>query len=109
MHVQPCAFSAFKQAASKPGMTVQMLCTRPREEWRADVGSRHKALEQFTKEDARVQFLRILRTLPYGTPSWHLTHLLSLKGGSILCMQMRPPACNYKCSALRRTFPVGQQ
>lgn len=40
--------------------------TRPREEWRADVGARYKVLEQFSKEDARLQFLRILRSLPYG-------------------------------------------
>lgn len=40
--------------------------TRPREEWRADVGARYRALEQFSKEDARLQFLRILRSLPYG-------------------------------------------
>ncbi len=40
--------------------------TRPREEWRADVTARYRALEQFSKEDARLQFLRILRSLPYG-------------------------------------------
>lgn len=40
--------------------------TRPREEWRADVAARYRALEQFSKEDARLQFLRILRSLPYG-------------------------------------------
>ena len=31
-----------------------------------DVVSRYRALEQFSKEDARLQFLRILRSLPYG-------------------------------------------
>lgn len=40
--------------------------TRPRDEWRHDVTSRYRALEQFSKEDARLQFLRILRSLPYG-------------------------------------------
>lgn len=45
-----------------------MLTTRPREEWKSDVATRYKALEQFSKEDARVQFLRILRSLPYGAP-----------------------------------------
>lgn len=40
--------------------------TRPRDEWLADVMGRYKALEQFSKEDARLQFLRILRSLPYG-------------------------------------------
>ncbi|KAK9831534.1 hypothetical protein WJX81_006588 [Elliptochloris bilobata] len=47
-------------------VTKQVLMTRPREEWKVDVLSRYKALEQFSKEDARLQFLRILRSLPYG-------------------------------------------
>ncbi len=46
---------------------TQLLMTRPRDEWRHDVTSRYRALEQFSKEDARLQFLRILRSLPYGT------------------------------------------
>ena len=46
--------------------SMQVLMTRPREEWALDVGARYKALEQFSKEDARLQFLRILRSLPYG-------------------------------------------
>ena len=32
-----------------------------------NIESRYKALENFTQEDARLQFLRILRSLPYGT------------------------------------------
>ncbi|KAK9917170.1 hypothetical protein WJX75_001536 [Coccomyxa subellipsoidea] len=44
----------------------QVLMTRPREEWKHDVSGRYKALEKFSKEDARLQFLRILRSLPYG-------------------------------------------
>lgn len=44
----------------------QVLMTRPRDEWRLDVGARYRTLEQFSKEDARMQFLRILRSLPYG-------------------------------------------
>ncbi len=40
--------------------------TRRVEEWRQDVSARYRALEQFSKEDARLQFLRILRSLPYG-------------------------------------------
>ena len=44
----------------------QVLMTRPREEWRNDVSARYKVLEHFSKEDARLQFLRILRSLPYG-------------------------------------------
>ncbi len=47
-------------------MPMQVLMTRPRDEWRQDVGARYRALEQFSKEDARLQFLRILRSLPYG-------------------------------------------
>ncbi len=39
---------------------------RPREEWRSDVTTRYKSLGQFTKDDARMQFLRIIRSLPYG-------------------------------------------
>ncbi len=39
---------------------------RPRDEWRSEVSARYRALEQFSKEDARLQFLRILRSLPYG-------------------------------------------
>ena len=45
---------------------TQMLMTRPREEWLHDVAARYRALEQFTQEDSRLQFLRILRSLPYG-------------------------------------------
>jgi hypothetical protein len=46
--------------------------TRPREEWHMDVLSRYRALEQFTKEEARIQFLRILRSLPYGNSVFFL-------------------------------------
>ena len=49
------------------GGHMQVLMTRPREEWKHDVAGRYKALEKFSKEDARLQFLRILRSLPYGT------------------------------------------
>lgn len=31
---------------------------------------RYKALSEFSKEDARAQFLRILRTLPYGSSTF---------------------------------------
>ena len=48
---------------------VQVLMTRPRDEWRQDVSGRYKVLEHFSKEDARLQFLRILRSLPYGAPA----------------------------------------
>ena len=40
--------------------------SRPRDEWKQDVMGRYKALAQFSKEDARVQYLRIIRSLPYG-------------------------------------------
>lgn len=40
--------------------------TRPREEWWAEVVGRYRQLVQFSKEDARLQFLRVLRSLPYG-------------------------------------------
>lgn len=43
---------------------------RPREEWLHDCGTRYRALEHFSKEDARLQFLRILRSLPYGAPAY---------------------------------------
>ncbi|CAD7703005.1 unnamed protein product [Ostreobium quekettii] len=47
-------------------MSRQFLMTRPREDWKLDVMSRYNALSQYTKEDARMQFLRVLRSLPYG-------------------------------------------
>ncbi len=40
---------------------------RPREEWQREVEVRYKQLVQYSKEDARLQFLRFLRSLPYGT------------------------------------------
>lgn len=52
--------------------SVQVLMTRPRDEWISDVSGRYRALEQFSKEDARLQFLRILRSLPYGTRNDHV-------------------------------------
>ncbi len=39
---------------------------RPREEWLHDVGVRYRQLLQFSKEDAKLQFLRFLRSLPFG-------------------------------------------
>eukprot|EP00884_Botryococcus_braunii_P012518 jgi/Botrbrau1/21267/Bobra.39_2s0057.2 len=47
-------------------ITKPVLMTRPRDEWIADVSTRYRTLEQFSKEDARLQFLRILRSMPYG-------------------------------------------
>ena len=47
-------------------MVRSILTSRPRAEWAQDVMSRYKALAQFSKDDARLQFLRIIRSLPYG-------------------------------------------
>ncbi len=37
--------------------------------WAFEFGKDIAGLEQFSKEDARLQFLRILRSLPYGARS----------------------------------------
>mmetsp|Transcript_42095 Transcript_42095/g.51065 ORF Transcript_42095/g.51065 Transcript_42095/m.51065 type:complete len:1267 (-) Transcript_42095:505-4305(-) len=47
-------------------VTKQVMLTRPTAEWLDDICERYKKLEQFSKEDARLQVLRILRSLPYG-------------------------------------------
>ncbi|GBF96810.1 hypothetical protein Rsub_09666 [Raphidocelis subcapitata] len=57
-------------AACERFITRQVFGTRPRDEWRADVGARYKALAEYSKDEARAQFLRILRTLPYGSSSF---------------------------------------
>ncbi|KAI6700301.1 hypothetical protein NL676_014625 [Syzygium grande] len=44
----------------------QIAITRAKREWELDILSRYRSMEHFTKDDARQQFLRILRTLPYG-------------------------------------------
>ncbi|OMO83366.1 hypothetical protein COLO4_22572 [Corchorus olitorius] len=44
----------------------QIAITRARKEWELDILSRYSSMEHLTKDDARQQFLRILRTLPYG-------------------------------------------
>ncbi|PIN12565.1 Kinesin (KAR3 subfamily) [Handroanthus impetiginosus] len=44
----------------------QIAITRAKREWELDVLSRYRSMENLTKDDARQQFLRILRTLPYG-------------------------------------------
>lgn len=53
-------------AAIEKFIIKSILTTRPRNEWNSDVMSRYKALAQFSKDDARLQFLRIIRSLPYG-------------------------------------------
>ncbi|KAG8373568.1 hypothetical protein BUALT_Bualt11G0038000 [Buddleja alternifolia] len=44
----------------------QIALTRAKRDWELDVLSRYRTMENMTKDDARQQFLRILRTLPYG-------------------------------------------
>ncbi|KAK6154063.1 hypothetical protein DH2020_013702 [Rehmannia glutinosa] len=44
----------------------QVALTRAKRDWELDVLSRYRTMENLTKDDARQQFLRILRTLPYG-------------------------------------------
>lgn len=65
-HIQVVAILGKTEQNVGRYITKSVLMTRPREEWKGDVITRYKALEQFSKEDARLQFLRILRSLPYG-------------------------------------------
>lgn len=44
----------------------QLAITRAKRDWELDVLTRYRSMENLTKDDARQQFLRILRTLPYG-------------------------------------------
>ncbi|KAL6530939.1 Kinesin-like protein KIN-14E [Orobanche hederae] len=44
----------------------QIAFTRAKKDWESDVLSRYHSMENLRKDDARQQFLRILRTLPYG-------------------------------------------
>ncbi|KAA8532113.1 hypothetical protein F0562_006745 [Nyssa sinensis] len=44
----------------------QIAITRAKQEWELDILSRYRSMENLTKDDARQQFLQILRTLPYG-------------------------------------------
>ncbi|CAK9139640.1 unnamed protein product [Ilex paraguariensis] len=44
----------------------QIAITRAKREWEMDIIFRYRSMENLTKDDARQQFLRILRTLPYG-------------------------------------------
>ncbi|KAL9366109.1 hypothetical protein Peur_037308 [Populus x canadensis] len=44
----------------------QIAITRGKREWELDILSRYHSMENLTKDDARQQFLRILRLLPYG-------------------------------------------
>ncbi|XP_008781684.1 kinesin-like protein KIN-14I isoform X2 [Phoenix dactylifera] len=44
----------------------QIAITRAKRDWEIDILSRHQLMEHMSKDDARQQFVRILRTLPYG-------------------------------------------
>ncbi|CAH9098359.1 unnamed protein product [Cuscuta epithymum] len=44
----------------------QIAITRAKREWELDIISRYQSMDNLTKEEAREQFLRILKTLPYG-------------------------------------------
>ncbi|OAY80722.1 Kinesin-like calmodulin-binding protein [Ananas comosus] len=44
----------------------QIAVTRGKREWELDIISRYQLMEHLSKDDARQQFLRILRSLPYG-------------------------------------------
>lgn len=48
----------------------QYMMTRTKDEWKNDVLGRFKGMEGMTKESARMQFLRVLQTLPYGVCCW---------------------------------------
>ncbi|KVI08699.1 Band 4.1 domain-containing protein [Cynara cardunculus var. scolymus] len=44
----------------------QIAITRAKRDWELDILARYRSMENLTKDDARQQFLRILRMLPYG-------------------------------------------
>nr|XP_029118654.1 kinesin-like protein KIN-14I isoform X2 [Elaeis guineensis] len=44
----------------------QIAVTRAKRDWEIDILSRYQLMEHMSKDDARQQFVRILRTLPYG-------------------------------------------
>ncbi|KAJ0988105.1 hypothetical protein J5N97_006461 [Dioscorea zingiberensis] len=44
----------------------QIALTRGKRDWELDIISRYNLMEHLSKDDARQQFLRILKTLPYG-------------------------------------------
>ncbi|XP_076954168.1 kinesin-like protein KIN-14E [Bidens hawaiensis] len=44
----------------------QIAITRAKRDWELDILKRYRSIENLTKEDARQQFLRVLRMLPYG-------------------------------------------
>ncbi|GAB2282924.1 Kinesin-like protein KIN-14E, variant 2 [Dionaea muscipula] len=44
----------------------QVAITRAKRDWEMDISYRYRLMENMTKEDARLQFVSILSTLPYG-------------------------------------------
>ncbi|PIA26323.1 hypothetical protein AQUCO_09500055v1 [Aquilegia coerulea] len=44
----------------------QIAITRAKRDWEMDIITRYRSMEKLSKDDARQQFLRILRSLPYG-------------------------------------------
>jgi hypothetical protein len=65
-HVACAVYLTVPRTPVPPLFRRQILTSRPRQEWTADVAARYRALAQFSKDDARVQYLRIIRSLPYG-------------------------------------------
>ncbi|EPS62457.1 kinesin heavy chain-like protein, partial [Genlisea aurea] len=51
---------------ASPESCTHISITRAKRDWELDVLSRFRSMENLTKDDARHQFLRILRTLPFG-------------------------------------------
>ncbi|KAJ7555016.1 hypothetical protein O6H91_05G018800 [Diphasiastrum complanatum] len=47
-------------------LPTQMALTRSRQEWASSILSQYDELPQFSKDDAKKEFMRILGTLPYG-------------------------------------------
>ena len=47
-------------------MAVQILMSRKRQQWHQDVYHRYNAFSKLTKEGGKLQFLRIIHSLPYG-------------------------------------------
>jgi hypothetical protein len=57
-------------------ITRSLLPARPKDEWVADVKSRYEAMVGVTSEDAQLQFLNIMRCLPYGNSVFFAAKLL---------------------------------
>ncbi|KAJ8512707.1 hypothetical protein OPV22_003141 [Ensete ventricosum] len=62
-HLESCVerFSLFERFLPR-----QIAITRVKGDWELDIISRYQLMEHMSKDDAKQQFLRILRTLPYG-------------------------------------------